>query len=119
MGRVALIGLDDAEVQRWTQEAGIAYHNTRELTTHPRFLAYLEAGVAHMNAHLARYETVKRYAIVAEDFSVENGLLTPTLKIRRRQIADVYHQQIEHLYLRDDHSPLTGVEHVEQVGRQS
>jgi long-chain acyl-CoA synthetase len=54
--------------------------------------------VAAANAKLASYETVKYYAILPEDFTVENELLTPTLKIRRRQINRRYASLFEGLY---------------------
>ncbi|HEX8981374.1 MAG TPA: AMP-binding protein [Ktedonobacterales bacterium] len=95
---VALIALDDAEARRWAVEAGIGNPDTGQLAAHPRFRSYLDGEVSRVNAHLARYETVKRFAIVPEDFTVENGLLTPTLKIRRRQIQSAYLPMIEQLY---------------------
>ncbi len=95
---VALIALDDAAAKKWALEAGIGSLDVAQLAAHPRFRSYLDGEVNRVNAHLARYETVKRYAIVPEDFTIENGLLTPTLKIRRRQIQSAYQPMIEQLY---------------------
>jgi long-chain acyl-CoA synthetase len=47
---------------------------------------------------LARFEKLKRVLLVADEFSADNGALTPTLKLRRRVIEDRYRQQIDDLY---------------------
>jgi long-chain acyl-CoA synthetase len=95
---VALLTLDEAAVQLWARKAGIESQDVEELMADPRLRAYLDLAVNQMNTHLARYETVKRYAIVPQDFTIENGLLTPSLKIRRRQIQAAYQPMIDALY---------------------
>jgi len=65
---------------------------------HPSLLQIVESGIAPQIAALARYERPKRVLIVADTFSVTNGLLTPTLKIKRREIARRYADRIEKLY---------------------
>ena len=47
----------------------------------------LQDAVNKVNENLATYESIKAFCISDEDFTVENGLLTPTLKMRRRQIT--------------------------------
>jgi long-chain acyl-CoA synthetase len=93
---VALVTLDPVAVKAWADEQGIA--NADEVSRDPRFRAYLDAGIQRANAQLASYETVKYYEVLPEDFTVENDLLTPTLKIRRRQIYARYHDLYESLY---------------------
>ena len=65
---------------------------------HPSLLRVVESDIAPQIAALARYERPKRVLIVADTFSVANGLLTPTLKIKRREIAQRYADRIESLY---------------------
>ncbi|MEO6939513.1 MAG: long-chain fatty acid--CoA ligase, partial [Candidatus Kapaibacterium sp.] len=48
--------------------------------------------------NLASYERVRRFALLAEPFSVENGMMTPTLKIRRKEVEKRYEELIESLY---------------------
>jgi long-chain acyl-CoA synthetase len=95
---VALLTLDPAAVRAWAEEAGIGYSSLSEIYDDPRFRASLDAGVAAANSRLASYETVKYYHVLPEDFTVENELLTPTLKIRRRAIHDRYRGTFEALY---------------------
>ncbi len=54
--------------------------------------------IAAANQHLAPYETVKKHHVLAEDFAVENELLTPTLKVKRRAVEARYAKEIEALY---------------------
>jgi long-chain acyl-CoA synthetase len=54
--------------------------------------------VGNVNEHLAGYETIKRFAILDQDFSFENGELTYTLKLKRRVIDKLYAERIEKLY---------------------
>ncbi|HEU5348034.1 MAG TPA: AMP-dependent synthetase/ligase, partial [Ktedonobacterales bacterium] len=95
---VALITLDPEAVKAWADEQGIASEDITTVYRDLRFRAHLDAGLARANAQLASYETVKYYEVLPEDFTVENDLLTPTLKIRRRQIYARYHDLFESLY---------------------
>jgi long-chain acyl-CoA synthetase len=52
----------------------------------------------HINSRLAPYEQIKRFAILPHDFTEEAEELTPTLKLRRREIIKCYGDQIEELY---------------------
>ena len=54
--------------------------------------------VAGVNAHLPQYETIKRFALLDQDFSFEKGELTYTMKLKRRVIDDRYREIIERLY---------------------
>jgi len=65
---------------------------------HPALLEVVESDITPRIAGLARHERPKRILIVADTFSVANGLLTPTLKIKRREIARRYADRIEELY---------------------
>jgi len=54
--------------------------------------------VEEKNEQLQSYARVKKFVIVAEDFTVENGLLTPTLKVKRKVIREKYQSVIDGLY---------------------
>jgi long-chain acyl-CoA synthetase len=95
---VAVLTLDPATVRAWADDSGVGYEHVSDVYTDPRFREYLDAGVAAANGQLASYETVKYYAVLPDDFTVENDLLTPTLKIRRRAIHQRYHAVFEGLY---------------------
>ena len=95
---VALVTVDPDAAKKWASEHGLASDDVATIVGDPRFRAHLDAGIAEANKQLASYETVKYYEVLPEDFTVENDLLTPTLKIRRRQIHARYHDLYESLY---------------------
>jgi long-chain acyl-CoA synthetase len=51
-----------------------------------------------MNQGLARYETIKRFAVLERDFSQEDGEITPTLKVRRKVVTENYRHLLEAMY---------------------
>jgi long-chain acyl-CoA synthetase len=64
----------------------------------PKVQALYEGIVEEVNQNLARFEKLKRVLLVSEEFTTENGALTPTLKLRRRIIEERYRRQIDELY---------------------
>ena len=54
--------------------------------------------VDEVNRERSRYEQVKRFSIVPQDFTIEGGELTPTLKVRRRVVLERYADEVERLY---------------------
>jgi long-chain acyl-CoA synthetase len=97
---VAVLTLDMGAVQRWAIANGMtpAAGGVDNIAESSAFARYLSDRVAEANRQLAHYETVKRFTVVKPDFTVENGLLTPTQKVRRRAIYAAYRQEIEALY---------------------
>ncbi len=65
---------------------------------HPKVRALYEGIVADLNRNLARYEQLKKVILVAEEFSPENGILTASMKLRRRAVEERYRSQIEKMY---------------------
>lgn len=95
---VALFTLDHDKVKAWAEAHGVPFTSVAELSTNPALRADLEAGIEGANKELASYETVKYWEVLPEDFTLENELLTPTLKIRRRSIHKKYADLYESLY---------------------
>lgn len=95
---VALITLDPIHLRQLAHEKGLTYTDDEALTQHPAVLEIVRKGVAEANAHLASYESIKRFAVLPKDFSIEAGELTPSLKIKRKFVDQKYRNQIEKLY---------------------
>ncbi len=95
---VALLTLDPEAVRKWARETGIASDAIDVITSDKRFGDYLDAEVARVNSQLAHYETVKHYRIVRDEFTIENGMQTPSFKLRRREIGRIYADMIEEMY---------------------
>ncbi len=94
----ALITLDEPAVRQFAEQKSIAFGSFEELTRHPDIVGLIEAHVAEVNQELANVEQVKQFRILPEDFSVENGTITPTMKIKRKPINERYSDLIEDMY---------------------
>lgn len=94
---VALLVPDDDFVAEWSRGNG----KPRDLATlgeDPEFRAALSQVLDRVNGNLSSLEKVRRFAVAAEPFSVENGMMTPTMKIRRHKIKAAYGERLEALY---------------------
>jgi long-chain acyl-CoA synthetase len=86
------------QLEDWARTNHIPFASRAELVAHQKVQALYEQVVDGVNQNLARFEKLKRVMLVADEFSADNGALTPTLKLRRRVIEDRYRQQIDDLY---------------------
>jgi long-subunit acyl-CoA synthetase (AMP-forming) len=95
---VALLTLDPARVPAEAAKAGSPARTAAEAASCAVFKAHLERQVEAVNASLARYETIKKFAILPRELTVDAGELTPTLKLKRRAIHERHREAIETLY---------------------
>ena len=77
---------------------GITVSSRSELCRHPRILDLIQRQVDALTPNLARYEKIKKVALLENEFTIEGGELTPTLKVKRRVIDRKYRDVIEKLY---------------------
>jgi len=94
----ALIVPNPITVGAKAAEQGIKFSSNKEMVAHPLVRSLIEGEVARLTANLAQYETIKRFALLPEDFTFDNGSLTFTLKLRRRVVEQQFHDVIERLY---------------------
>ena len=85
-------------LEHWAQLNDIPFASRDELIAHLKVQALYEEIVEGVNQKLARFEKLKRVLLVADEFTIANGILTPTMKLRRRVVEDRYHRQIDELY---------------------
>jgi long-chain acyl-CoA synthetase len=85
-------------LEDWARTNGVAGDSRSDLIAQPRVRQLYEGIVADLNKNLARYERLKRTLLVAEDFSPEEGTLTPSMKVRRRAIMQRYQRLIDETY---------------------
>ncbi len=93
-----LISPNFVRLEEWARENGIVFSSRAELVANPRVQSLYEGVVEEQNQNLARFEKLKRVMLVPDEFTSENGALTPTLKLRRRVIEERYKKQIDDLY---------------------
>ena len=72
--------------------------NRHELVEDPKIRSEFQALVDKVNATLANFETIKRFRLVPDEWTVDSGELTPSMKLRRRVIAQKYAREIADFY---------------------
>lgn len=94
---VALVTLDASVCQRWARERRRP-DRILALAKDPELRALIQLDIDGVNRRLSSYETIKRFAILDHDFTVDSGELTDTLKVRRRVVHERYREIFEALY---------------------
>lgn len=95
---VALIVPARLALESFARESGIACKELSELLDHPRVLELYAGEVGRALTGFAQYEQVRKFRLITEPFTVENGLLTPSLKVRRPCVVTAYRDEIDKLY---------------------
>ncbi len=94
----ALIVLDADYAPAWAEQQGLTAHTLEELASDDATRAEIQAGVDRANARLSRVEQIKRFHLVPGDWLPGGEELTPTMKLKRKPIAQKYAAEIESLY---------------------
>jgi long-chain acyl-CoA synthetase len=94
----ALIVPNPSTVATKAAEQRMKFSSNKEMATHPWVRQLIESEVKRLTANLAQYESIKRFALLPDDFTFDNGGLTFTLKLRRRVVEQQLHETIERLY---------------------
>jgi len=95
---VALIVLDPDGAGVWAAEHGLEDTSPATLCEHPEIEVALEHAIEQANGHLSRVEQIKRFQILPCDWLPGGEELTPTMKLKRKPIADKYKAEIDALY---------------------
>ncbi len=95
---VALLVINPATVSSKLAEEGLTLDSAAQIAAHPRTYSIIEEEVNRLTSHLAQYETIKRFALLPDDFTFDSGALTFTMKLKRRVVEKQYHDLIDKLY---------------------
>ena len=95
---VALIALDPDVIAGWATDQGLSEATYAELAKSPLVHDLIDEHVRKLNTELNRWETIKKWALLDHDLSVERGELTPSLKVKRAVLAERYEALIDALY---------------------
>ncbi len=95
---VALVTLDKGYVSALAKDRGLSFPTFQALSNNPTVVEMVRKVVAEANSHLASYETIKRFLILGDDFSIETGELTPSLKIKRKAVDQKFKKELDSLY---------------------
>jgi len=104
---VALLVINPVTVAAKLAEEGVSFSSDAEMAAHPRTYVLIESEVGRLTPHLAQYETIKRFALLPDDFTFDSGTLTFTMKLKRRVVERQYRDLIDKLYADAfEHRPL-------------
>jgi long-chain acyl-CoA synthetase len=95
---VALITLNPDELVKFAREHGVLTSDPAALVKHPRVVERVGRTVEEKNSQLQSYAKIKKFAVLPGDFTQEGGELTPTLKVKRKVVAEKYKKELEALY---------------------
>jgi long-chain acyl-CoA synthetase len=95
---VALITLNPEELTKFAREHGVLTTDPGALVRHPKIVERVARTVEEKNTNLQSYAKIKKFSILAVDFSLEGGELTPTLKVKRKVVSEKYKKDLEALY---------------------
>ncbi|HUV47693.1 MAG TPA: AMP-binding protein, partial [Actinomycetes bacterium] len=93
----ALITLDPDTAPQWAESEGIS-DGYDGLTRSPQVRAHLQTCIDELNGTLNRWETIKQFRILDHDFTVETGELTPSQKMKRRVVENMYSDILDDMY---------------------
>jgi long-chain acyl-CoA synthetase len=94
----ALVTLDEDAVKKWAEANGHTGKPVAELSKMAEVNALIQSGVDAINQHLASYESVKKFALLPQDFTLEAGELTPSLKLKRKVIETKHKALLDSFY---------------------
>ncbi|MBW2533728.1 MAG: long-chain fatty acid--CoA ligase [Deltaproteobacteria bacterium] len=95
---VCVVVPDMVVLEKWATEQGLST-DPKTLCQEPAVLELYEREIReHLKGKFGSYEIPKKLIVVSEPFSTENGMLTPTLKLKRRKVLERYGEQVEALY---------------------
>ncbi len=96
---VALIVPNFEALEEYAGENGISFSNRDELIKHEEIIRFFEQRIADRSVELARFEQIKKFTLLSSEFTQEGGELTPTLKIKRKVVAEKYKDIIDAMYV--------------------
>jgi long-chain acyl-CoA synthetase len=94
----ALITLDPEAIGGWAKEQDLSYSSVEELAGSTEVHDLIDGFIAQANQQLERWETIKKFEILPSELSVDEGEVTPSLKIRRRAVQEKYADVLNSMY---------------------
>jgi long-chain acyl-CoA synthetase len=94
----ALITVDEENIRAYAQEHAITGAELSDLVSNPQIVNLVGREVEDKNQQFASFETIKKFKIV-DEFTIDNGMLTPTMKVKRNVAVERYKDLIEEMYV--------------------
>lgn len=94
----ALIVPDFVFVREWCKRKGYAAETTKEIVENPHVIDRIGREIEEINRHFGKWEQVKQFRLLEHPFTIENNMITPTLKLKRKEIRKAYADLIDSIY---------------------
>jgi long-chain acyl-CoA synthetase len=94
----ALLTLDEESIKKWAEGGALAGKSYGEIAAAAETKAMLQTYIDQVNKELAKYETIKKFEILPRDLSIEEGELTPSLKVKRKAVEKKYMELLDGMY---------------------
>jgi len=85
-------------LEAWAHKKKIQFQNNEDLINHPHVIDFFRERIDHHSQKLAQYETIKKFKLLSKPFTMEGGEITPTLKLKRKQINEKFKALIDSMY---------------------
>ncbi len=95
---VAIVTLDPEAIEGWAAQHGMAGSSYEEIVGSEAARAMVQGYVDELNASLNRWETIKKFIILERDLTIEDGEITPSMKVKRKVVEDHYREELDKLY---------------------
>jgi long-chain acyl-CoA synthetase len=92
---IALVTLNGTQVMEWARQQGLKLSGLEEAATHPKVIAFVRDRIRQKNKGLASFEAIRDFRILPHDFTLGEGELTPTLKLRRQIVMEHWKEEVE------------------------
>ena len=94
----ALVTLDAEAMADWAKENGMPPRSYAELVSSPEARVLVKGYIDQLNAQVNHWEEIKKFIILDKDLSVEDGDLTPSMKLKRKVVANKHRAELDSLY---------------------
>ena len=94
----ALVALDPDAAKQWADSHGKAGADIATLAADPEVLAVIQKGVDDLNGELNKWETIKQFRVIPQELTVDDGFLTPSLKVKRKVVEEQFSGLVDDIY---------------------
>jgi long-chain acyl-CoA synthetase len=94
----AIISPDFEVLHKWATNNNVTYRDNVDLIDHPKVIARIQKEVDRINATLSRHRQIKKFALTCRPWTPDTGELSPTLKLKRKQLKKTYKKKLDYLY---------------------
>jgi long-chain acyl-CoA synthetase len=95
---IALVVPNFDAVKKWGAEHGVSESDPEKLVANAKVKDLLKSEVDKYCEHFKGFEEIRDFALIAQDFTTDNGMMTPTLKLKRGKVVEVFGSVIEQVY---------------------